>query len=539
MTSYFRSFAFGIHGYSQYTKDGYAKNIKDEDADADDESKDCLKRDLTNISVLITGANGGIGFATAVALARRNATVHLLCRSMQLGEKAVKEILDEVARDRGGGGGGRPIPQYNLHLHVCDVGSNVEVRAFVEEFTRSGHRLHVLVNNAATLCTSEAIERSVDGYETSFAVNTLGTHLLTSSLRPVLGRTSESQRNSSVSGRNGGYFGSMSTNGGGGDGGSPGSILLDGESGKLNALTYVPRVITISSAGMLAEELVIDDLEYTKPKKYSGVSQYARDKRRQVALTERWARLEAEKKLPGSWSPEKEVAKSKKDSRKEVNNDNRSNSSSKKGDAVKRVPDIVYVSMHPGWVDTPGLRSSLPGFYNSMKGKLRTPEQGADTIVYLICLEAAKLEPGAFYFDRKPTAKHIKMGFTQYSEKDVEKLAKKLDAMACEASVHGSFRNGRNFHQTHAAGEWRPKKSSDSRSKNSDGVGIAGGRTRNGVGADGEDTSNNENKNKNNKITNQLFRPRSIGDDFEGLDGDDSIENEVFTPRKWHGFNIR
>ena len=50
---------------------------------------------------------------------------------------------------------------------------------------------------------------------------------------------------------------------------------------------------------------------------------------------------------------------------------------------------------------------------------------------------------------------------------------------------------------------------------------------------------NNENKNKNNKITNQLFRPRSIGDDFEGLDGDDSIENEVFTPRKWHGFNIR
>ena len=319
MTSYFRSLAFGIHGYSQYTKDGFAKNIKEDDSDADDE-KDCLKIDLTNISVLITGANGGIGFATAVALAQRNATVHLLCRSMQRGEKAVKEILDAVASSRegggggGGGGGGSPVPQCNLHLHVCDVGSNVEVRAFVEEFTRFGHRLHVLVNNAATLSTSEAIERSVDGYETSFAVNTLGTHLLTSSLRPVLGRTSESQRNSSVSGRNGGYFGSMS-NGGGGDGGSPGSILLDGESGKLNALTYVPRVITVSSAGMLAEELVIDDLEYTKPKKYSGVSQYARDKRRQVALTERWARLEAEKKLPGSWSPEKEVAKSKKDTR--------------------------------------------------------------------------------------------------------------------------------------------------------------------------------------------------------------------------------
>jgi hypothetical protein len=53
---------------------------------------------------------------------------------MQRGEKAVKEILDAVARERGGGGGGRPMPQCNLHLHVCDVGSNVEVRAFVEEF---------------------------------------------------------------------------------------------------------------------------------------------------------------------------------------------------------------------------------------------------------------------------------------------------------------------------------------------------------------------------------------------------------------------
>jgi len=546
MTSYFRSLAFGIHGYSQYTAEGFEKNVgqktacgvssSEEDNSANDttptrnsnkknNNNEWLKRDLTNISVLITGANGGIGFATAVALAKRNATVHLLCRSMQRGEKAVKEILEAVAPRRA-----------NLHLHVCDVGSNVEVRAFVEDFTRSGHQLHVLVNNAATLSTSQVIERSEDGYEKSFAVNTLGTHLLTSSLRPVLGRTSETQRNGSVSGKNGGYFGASSNSNGCGTGlnGSPGSIFLEGgiESGRLNALTYVPRVITVSSAGMLAEELVVDDLEYTKPRKYSGVTQYARDKRRQVALTERWARLEAEKKLRGGWSPEKKevVESEKKDSRDVAS---KRNNGSKKGDAAgKRAPDIVYVSMHPGWVDTPGLRSSLPGFYNSMKGKLRTPEQGADTIVYLICEEATKLEPGAFYFDRKPTAKHIKMGFTHYSEKDVEKLAKKLDAMACEASVHGSFRNGRNFHQTHAAGEWRSGKSSDNRMISGDGIASPGGRTRNGVGPGGKDSSNN-------KLTDELFRPRSIGDDLEELDGDDSMENEVFTPRKWHGYNIR
>ena len=526
MTSYFRSLAFGIHGYSQYTREGFEKNVaqkaftaaKDGGADGKKNDDDWLNRDLTNISVLITGANGGIGFATAVALARRNATVHLLCRSLQKGEKAVKEILESIAPRR-----------TNLYLHVCDVGSNVEVRAFVEEFTNSGHQLHVLVNNAAVLCTSDTIERSVDGYETSFALNTLGMHLLTSSLKPVLGRTSESQNSNSA--KNGGYFGSGVTNNNNdndnnnnynnNNNGGPSSILLDnhnGVNGKLNALMYTPRVITVSSAGMLAEELVVDDLEYTKPRRYSGVAQYARDKRRQVALTERWARLEAEKKLPGRWSPESEVARNKMDS---SNNSKRKENRGIKRD-TKRVPDILYVSMHPGWVDTPGLRSSLPGFYNSMKGKLRTPEQGADTIVYLICQEAAKLEPGAFYFDRKPTAKHIKMGFTHYAERDVENLAKKLDAMACEASVHGSLRNGTNF--------IRPIKSSGHRRKGGDdGVGVAGGKTRNGVGVDigGDDSNKNSNK-----ITDELFHPHSIGD--EELDGDDS-----FTPRKWNGFNIR
>ena len=142
--------------------------------------------------------------------------------------------------------------------------------------------------------------------------------------------------------------------------------------------------------------------------------------------------------------------------------------------------------------------------------------------MYLICQEAAKLEPGAFYFDRKPTAKHIKMGFTHYAERDVENLVKKLDAMACEASVHGSLRNGMNF--------IRPIKSSGHRRKGGDdGVGVAGGKTRNGVGMDigGDDSNKNSNK-----ITDELFHPHSIGD--EELDGDDS-----FTPRKWNGFNIR
>jgi len=522
MTSYFRSLAFGIHGYSSYTAEGFERNVgrvsdimrgkgsksaqgkeSEESASANERTNDCvgrgtnsseagdvMEKDLRGISVLVTGANGGIGFAIASELARRNATVHLLCRDKQKGEEASKKILECVNRNA------------DLHLHVCDLGNVAEVRSFVEAFTGSGFQLHVLVNNAAVLM--EKNEKSVDGYEMSFAVNTLGQYLLTSSLRPVLGRTSESQRghSGSMSGKTNlsGYFGVgpqspiMSSDGVGTMDVSQGrkSIDLNNLSiGRFNALMYVPRVITVSSAGMLAEELITDDLEYEKPRKYSGVTQYARDKRRQVALTERWAKLAQKPDVLFSGSGKKK---------------NNVNSNSSKENSKQQQPDILYVSMHPGWVDTPGLKQSLPGFYNSMSEKLRTPEQGADTILYLICQEAKKIEPGAFYFDRKPVAKHIRMGFTAYSEKDVEKLAKKLDSLSCEASVHGSFRNGMNFHKSsYAAGE--PMRQS------SKGKSITGG--------------------KKNIVHEELFRPRSV----------DSVEAEevgiVYTPRKWHGFNIR
>lgn len=42
-----------------------------------------------------------------------------------------------------------------------------------------------------------------------------------------------------------------------------------------------------------------------------------------------------------------------------------------------------FVSMHPGWSDTPAVRTSMPDFYEKMKDKLKTPEEAADTIVWL------------------------------------------------------------------------------------------------------------------------------------------------------------
>jgi hypothetical protein len=63
--------------------------------------------------------------------------------------------------------------------------------------------------------------------------------------------------------------------------------------------------------------------------------------------------------------------------------------------------------MHPGWVDTPGLRDSLPGFHRVLRRLLRTPEQGADTIVWLGSAPQAAQISGAFWFDRARRPTHL------------------------------------------------------------------------------------------------------------------------------------
>jgi dehydrogenase/reductase SDR family protein 12 len=51
---------------------------------------------------------------------------------------------------------------------------------------------------------------------------------------------------------------------------------------------------------------------------------------------------------------------------------------------AKKYPQAgKFFTMHPGWSDTPSLRESMPDFYNKMKDKLKSPEEGADTILYL------------------------------------------------------------------------------------------------------------------------------------------------------------
>ena len=52
---------------------------------------------------------------------------------------------------------------------------------------------------------------------------------------------------------------------------------------------------------------------------------------------------------------------------------------------------VLVTSMHPGWADTPGVRRSLPRFFKLTQGVLRTPDEGADTIVWLAASDAATI----------------------------------------------------------------------------------------------------------------------------------------------------
>ena len=149
------------------------------------------------------------------------------------------------------------------------------------------------------------------------------------------------------------------------------------------------RVIFVSSGGSLTESLVVDDLQGDKLKKDSnfGQTQYARDKRRQVVIAEQLA---------------EEFAASK----------------------------IFVCSMHPGWCDTMGVVNSMPSFHERFKSNLRTPAEGADTIVWLAMKDASTLEAGGFYLDRAPQSKHLPLSATGYSKEESMELMSKLAELA-------------------------------------------------------------------------------------------------------------
>lgn len=177
--------------------------------------------DLSTSTVLITGANSGIGFEAACLLADRGARVTLACRSPLRGQNA-------LARLRG------RIPEARVELLELDLGDLTSLRAAVERWLQDNDQLDVLVNNAGVMATP--LRRTADGFELQFGTNHLGHFALT-------------------------------------------GLLLD----SLLA-TERPRVVTVSSGTHQMGSIAFDDLNWTH-RRYRPWQAYAQSKLANLLFT--------------------------------------------------------------------------------------------------------------------------------------------------------------------------------------------------------------------------------------------------------------
>lgn len=120
---------------------------------------------------LVTGANSGIGKATALGLAKLGARVVMVCRDGKKGETAQSEI---VAQSKNKG----------VDLLVADLAAQASVRQLAQDFKAKYSHLHVLINNAGLHKDQRTL--TPDGLETTFAVNHLATFMLTLLLLDML-----------------------------------------------------------------------------------------------------------------------------------------------------------------------------------------------------------------------------------------------------------------------------------------------------------------------------------------------------------------
>ncbi|MEM7356114.1 MAG: oxidoreductase [Acidobacteriota bacterium] len=127
---------------------------------------------------IVTGANTGIGFETARALARKGAQVTLACRSLEKGEAAVQRILDET-------------PDASITLEQLDLADLQNVEAFAGRFTAATDRLDLLILNAGVMVPPAS--KTAQGFELQFGVNHLAHFALTGALLPHLQRTAGSR----------------------------------------------------------------------------------------------------------------------------------------------------------------------------------------------------------------------------------------------------------------------------------------------------------------------------------------------------------
>jgi NAD(P)-dependent dehydrogenase (short-subunit alcohol dehydrogenase family) len=278
-----------------------------------------MSASVKNKHMVITGASSGLGYATALDLARRGARLTLVARDQAKAEKTAAELKTETGNSA-------------IRVELADLSLVTDVDALIARLNKRGEPIDVLINNAGALFNPR--RETGEGLEQSFALLLLSPYRLTEGLKPLL------------------------------------------------CMATSPRVINVVSGGMYSEKLNVDELILPDTSDYSGSVAYARQKRALMVLTQEWA---------ASWAKD----------------------------------GIVVNAMHPGWADTPGVRSALPEFSKLTSRVLRSPEEGADTIVWLAVATEADTVSGKLFLDRDIRSAHL-LGKTVESSAERKKLLRFL-----------------------------------------------------------------------------------------------------------------
>ena len=269
-----------------------------------------MSTSLAGKHIVLTGANSGLGLATARALLEAGAKLTVVIRD----PNKLDTMQAELARETG---------RAADSVELCDMSLLSDVDALCDRLLAKGESIDVLINNAGALFNDYAETR--EGLERSAALLLLAPWRMTERLLPLL------ENHSSAA-----------------------------------------RVINVVSGGMYTQKLRCAQLVMTE-QDYNGSVAYARAKRALTVLTEQWAE---------GW----------------------------------QARNVVVNSMHPGWADTPGVQSALPGFRRVTQSVLRSSDEGADTIVWLARAKEADQVTGKLFLDREPRTTYLRSSTIEKEE---------------------------------------------------------------------------------------------------------------------------